>query len=215
MKKLLLGIKKFFKRIFPPPVHTFMREMDRLKAEKDDLWWWTHEWTRQNDQHIAELGKTLNEKNDRLYELFASANRENLRIFQESRQEREAMQSEREAMQGQLKTALTENARLSERLDELAAQVQAENTRIFQEGRQERDALLNRLKTAMELNARLSEHLDKLATQVQEENAQLSERLNELASQVQAGQLADRDASRELLSAVSKIGTELPNQALS
>jgi FkbM family methyltransferase len=87
--------KNLLKRFYPPPVQAFMREVNNilfsitnskkeLRAQIDEV-----------QKETSSLYKTISAQNDelkRLYSLFESANRENLRIFLESKKEREQMQ---------------------------------------------------------------------------------------------------------------------------
>lgn len=96
-------LKNILKRIFPPPTRSFMREVGFLKREHTELSNTVSKWgnelqkkldrmARDNEARIQALEKQLekqNEQLDRLYSLFESANRENLRLYFDARAERD------------------------------------------------------------------------------------------------------------------------------
>ncbi|MEL7567683.1 MAG: hypothetical protein AAGU27_22785 [Dehalobacterium sp.] len=85
-------LKDLLKRILPPPVKAFMREVNNIlssitKSKKE-----LRAQIEKVQQETALLNKTVAAQNDelkRLYALFESVNRENLRIFLENKKERE------------------------------------------------------------------------------------------------------------------------------
>lgn len=109
--------REFLKRILPPPVKSFMREVKNIlyaiNGSKNEV----KSTVQKLDGKIERLLKEnaaiqakLSEQNaeiKRLYALFESANRENLRIFLESKEERERLhieyQNERQKLLSTLK----------------------------------------------------------------------------------------------------------------
>ena len=81
MRKIWMFIKKILKRILPPTVHVFMREVNALHgamaAREANL-----------SHQLGEARMETNKRLDRLGDLFESANRENLRLFFDAREER-------------------------------------------------------------------------------------------------------------------------------
>lgn len=79
-----MGLKKIIKRILPPPVTSFMREVDRLN---DSIWRSKGETYHQIEtlyRKTETLEETVNAQNANLYrltELFGSLNKENLRLY--------------------------------------------------------------------------------------------------------------------------------------
>ena len=152
MRKIWTFIKKVLKRFFPVTVHILMREVNGLhgamaareanlshqlgvaKAESQSL-------IKQIGQQQAErldrmetdqserLGRMEEEQGkrlERLGDLFESANRENLRLFFEGREERREMDQRYAQLAGQYEALTKEVAGLRERQAELEQQL-AEN----------------------------------------------------------------------------------------
>lgn len=101
MHKIKIVLKKFL----PPPVNAFMREvrniLSAVTGSKQEIKKQVDSFAREVSAQLRQLSKenTLlqeklaaqNEELKRLYALFESANRENLRIFLESKEERERL----------------------------------------------------------------------------------------------------------------------------
>lgn len=101
MHKIKIVLKKFL----PPPVNAFMREvrniLSAVTGSKNEIKEQVDNLTREVSAQLRQLSKenallqekiaAQNEELKRLYALFESANRENLRIFLESKEERERL----------------------------------------------------------------------------------------------------------------------------
>ena len=100
-------LREFLKRILPPPVRSFMREVKNiLKAigdSKKELKTQIEKLTNETASIKAHL-KAQNEELKRLYVLFESVNRDYLRIFNESKEEREQLRKEYQTERQQLLT---------------------------------------------------------------------------------------------------------------
>ncbi len=118
-------IKNILKRIFPPPVKSFMREMGFLKQDHAEMTKAVNRWgtelqkrldrmVQQNDGRLKELEVRLarqeevlnkqNEQLERLSALFESANRENLRLYFDARAERDEIGERYERLSTELQT---------------------------------------------------------------------------------------------------------------
>lgn len=126
--RIIQAIKSFFKYILPPPVKSFMREVNNLN---DSIWRSKGELER-GIRSVSLQMKSLSDSSNasmnrfdtelsRLHDLFASSNRENLRLFFEAQKERAELLASYEAMNeslvNQLDMAWQENARLASCLD--------------------------------------------------------------------------------------------------
>ncbi|HBC93031.1 MAG TPA: hypothetical protein DCZ10_09070, partial [Pelotomaculum sp.] len=78
--------RNLLKRFLPPPVKVFMREIKELRTQLEKL--------QKENTFTQELLSTQNNELKRLHSLFKSVNRENLRIFLESKEERARLQTE-------------------------------------------------------------------------------------------------------------------------
>ncbi len=141
MRKIWTFIKKVLKRFFPVTVHILMREVNGLHgamaAREANL---SHQLgvakmetqslmkliEQQQAERLDQLESTQNKRLDRLGDLFESANRENLRLFFEGREERKEMDQRYAQLAGQYEALTKEVAGLRERQAELEKQL-AEN----------------------------------------------------------------------------------------
>lgn len=115
-------LKNILKRIFPPPTRSFMREVGFLKCEHSELTNTVNKWgdefqkeldrmARENEARVKALDLQLekqNERLDRLYSLVESANRENLRLYDDLSTELKALTESSKAAFGGLPGASSE-----------------------------------------------------------------------------------------------------------
>ena len=141
MRKIWTFIKKVLKRFFPVTVHILMREVNGLhgamaareanlshqlgvaKAESQSL---VKQIGQQQAERLDRMEKEQGKRLERLGDLFESANRENLRLFFEGREERREMDQRYAQLAGQYEALTKEVAGLRERQAELEKQL-AEN----------------------------------------------------------------------------------------
>lgn len=90
-------LREFLKRILPPPVRSFMREVKNILKAIGDSKKELKNQIEKLSKETASIKEKLDDQNKelkQLYLLFESANRENLRIFIESKEEREQLRKE-------------------------------------------------------------------------------------------------------------------------
>jgi superfamily II DNA/RNA helicase len=90
-------IREFLKRLLPPPVKSFMREvkniLEAINVSKKEIKVQIEKLSKETASIQNRLDMQYEELK-RLYTLFESVNRENLRIFVESKNERERVNEE-------------------------------------------------------------------------------------------------------------------------
>lgn len=132
------SVKKAFKRVLPPPVSSFMREVDNLN---DSIWrskGETHGQVEMLSRRVEQAATKLESSRvelARLTDLFESSNRENLRLFFELQKQHEeelafnvnvlsqfkVLCKENEKLLGQLDAVVRSNYELLERVEVLDA----------------------------------------------------------------------------------------------
>lgn len=122
------SIREFLKRFLPPPVKSFMREvkniLNAVNDSKKEIRAQIEKLSKDTESIQAKLD-AQGEKLNRLYSLFESANRENLRIFLESKEERDRLYNEYKKIEYQLFDIL-------ERIENLIKQSYQENSSLLE-----------------------------------------------------------------------------------
>lgn len=116
-------IKNLLKIILPPPVRAFMREVNNILTTITNSKKELRAQIEKLEQETTSLHKIISAQNDelkRLYALFESANRENLRIFLDGKKERERLQEERKNELDKLQEIVK---RISSNVDKLIVRV--------------------------------------------------------------------------------------------
>ncbi len=158
----LSAIKNMLKRILPPPVKSFMREVDNLN---DSIWRSKSEldvgisridrraaWLSNRANQIYELQTRLYEQSDkqfdeqaarleRLYDLFEAANSENLRLYFDAQKERETLQATYSEHFCMLSQRMSDMANIAEELSRLCRCVDESKVIIGDKIREELSAL--------------------------------------------------------------------------
>ena len=151
-------IKNILKRIFPPPVKSFMREVNFLKWEHteinrhiDNVQQKLDQLAQENERKVKSLEDQLEKQNEqlvkqneqlkRLNNLFESANRENLRIYFDARAERDEMASRYETLSSGLQVFAESNKKTVDELKDGLIKQQTEFRGLADESRKQLDEL--------------------------------------------------------------------------
>lgn len=197
-------IKSFLKRLLPPPVKAFMREVNNILSAvnkgKNEL---RSQIEKLQKEHAAQMEKLIkentsmqaklaaqNEELKRMYELFESANRENLRIFLESKEERENLLAETKNERQQLISEYTNRMELYSALLEAAEEKNTRLTALLEEAEKRASELLAQTERSILENRTILSDLQ--SGQAAIANG-LSEQ-NDLISQVQTSYIQGSDS---------------------
>jgi hypothetical protein len=163
-------LREFLKRILPPPVRSFMREVKNILKAIGDSKKELKNQIEKLSKETASIKEKLDDQNKelkQLYLLFESANRENLRIFIESKEEREQLrkeyQTERQQLLAEYQDRIARYTKILENSEKKYAQIvellnQMENS-LCQTALDNRSLLENAHKT---LDIKLSEQANEL-----------------------------------------------------
>ena len=163
-------LREFLKRILPPPVRSFMREVKNILKAIGDSKKELKNQIEKLSKETASIKEKLDDQNKelkKLYLLFESANRENLRIFIESKEEREQLrkeyQTERQQLLAEYQDRIARYTKILENSEKKYAQIvellnQMENS-LCQTALDNRSLLENAHKT---LDIKLSEQANEL-----------------------------------------------------
>lgn len=163
-------LREFLKRILPPPVRSFMREVKNILKAIGDSKKELKNQIEKLSKETASIKEKLDDQNKelkQLYLLFESANRENLRIFIESKEEREQLrkeyQTERQQLLAEYQDRIARYTKIIENSEKKYAQIvellnQMENS-LCQTALDNRSLLENAHKT---LDIKLSEQANEL-----------------------------------------------------
>ena len=178
MRKIWTFIKKVLKRLLPPTVHVFMREVIGLhgamaareanlshqlgvaKMETQSLMKLIEQQQAERLDRIEQtqgetlvrIGQEQGERLDRLAELFESANRENLRLFFDGREERREMDERYAQLAGEME-------KLRQRITELESRLAEARAAAGKTAAESREAVEKRLEdTQSAVEKQLSEN---------------------------------------------------------
>ena len=197
-------IKSFLKKLLPPPVKAFMREVNNILSAinrgKNEL---RAQIEKLQKEHAAQMEKLIkentsmqakltvqNEELKRMYQLFESANRENLRIFLESKEERENLLAETKKERQQLISEYTNRMERYSALLEAAEEKNARLTALLEEAEKKASELLAQTERSILENRTMLSDLQ--SGQAAIANG-LSEQ-NDLISQVQTSYIQGSDS---------------------
>ena len=206
MKKM----REFLKRFLPPPVKAFMREvkniLNAITGSKKELKTLIQKLEKEvsinSDRFLKEitgLQKEFTKQNEeikRLYTLFESANRENLRIYLESKEERNHILTEffnerqqlreeygrrLERVSALLQKEFTKQNEEIKRLYTLFESANRENLRIYLESKEERNHILTEFfNERQQLREEYGRRLERVSALLEDEKAQNSKLHNML-----------------------------------
>ena len=195
MKKIWIFIKKVLKRILPPTVHVFMREVNGLHgamaAREANL-----------SHQLGEARNALEKRLDRLGDLFESANRENLRLFFDAREERREMDERYAQLAGQYKELIREVAGLREQQAELGKTL-AGNQRAIEKRLSENQRAIEK---------RLSENRTDIEKRLEGNQLAADKKLAEMAKSMTEYYVSVADGQKKLEGSLADVEKSIPNK---